>query len=116
MADKDNERVKAYYASIWDDPDAGGEVVFANTAREAKKEAWGLDFTAFCDSYIYLRVNRWKELDGCEKLTEREMALKKWQNGWWWDSDEPSFDDYGEHTDEDFLAWYDERHEAKSNE
>lgn len=99
--------MKAYYASIADDDDAGGEVVFANTAQEAKQKAWGLDFTAFCESYIYLRVRRWKDFDDLEKLSERDMALKKWQNGWWWDSNEPRFDDYEEHTDADFLKWWD---------
>jgi hypothetical protein len=96
--------MKAYYAYIADDDDAGGEIIFANTAQEAKKMAYGREFTSNLESYIYLRVRRDERYDGMEKLSPAELALHQWKDGWrWLDADYPDPD---EATDQEFLEWH----------
>lgn len=96
--------MKAYYAHIVDDEDAGGEIIFAKTAQQAKSMAYGREFTANLESYIYLRAKRDKRYDGMEKLPEAELALHQWHDGWrWFDMDYPDPD---EATDQEFLDWY----------
>lgn len=96
--------MKAYYLSIKDNDDAGMQVVFANTAKEAKRLVSG-EVHDNLEEYIYLRVNRAKRYDGMENLSRAELALKQWQDGWQWFDlyDVPNPD---ENTDAEFLAWY----------
>ena len=57
--------MKAYGAYIADNWDIGTTVVFAETAKEAKKNAFHSSY--FCDfefEYIDIRVRRYPELDG----------------------------------------------------
>lgn len=96
--------MKAYYLSIKDEEDAGGEIVFANTAKEAKKQAYGSDFAANAESYIYIRVHRDKRYDGMENLSRAALALHQWKDGWrWFDTEYP--DPY-DATDAEFIEWY----------
>jgi hypothetical protein len=98
--------MKAYYAHIVDDDDAGGEIIFAETAQKAKSMAYGREFTANLESYIYLRATRSPEYDGMENLDSAHLALQQWKNGWrWFDIDYPDPDTA---TDEEFLKWYKE--------
>ena len=104
--------MKAYYIDIKDDPDQGGHIVWANSVKEAKPRVNESDL--IYDRYTDVQCKRYPAFDNLEHLTKRELALKQWQEGWWFDSDEPMFDDYEENTDADFLAWYDKRHEVKA--
>lgn len=94
--------MKAYYLSIRDDPDQGGQIVFAKTAREAKTK---LTDDLIYDRWIDLEAHRAKEYDDMENLSDAELALVKWKNGWWWDGKYPDPDT---DTDEEFLQWYKE--------
>lgn len=100
--------MKAYYIDIKDDPDQGGHIVWDTSVKNAKKRVNESDLQY--DSYIDVQCRRYKAFDGLEHLTKEQLALKQWQEGWWFDSDEPMFDDYEENTDEDFLKWYRKRH------
>ena len=102
--------MKAYYVSIPEDPDQGGYIIWAKTAREARKYTGDLQY----ERWIDVTAKRYPEFDDKENLTKRELALEQWKHGWWFDSDEPTFDDYEENTDADFLAWYDKRHEVSA--
>lgn len=96
--------MKAYCVSIKDDDDAGAEIVFATTAREARKKAWGSDFTSFAESYIYVVAHRDKRYDDLEKLSEAELACKQWRDGWqWFDRENP---DTETASDAEFIKWY----------
>lgn len=97
--------MKAYYLSIKDNDDAGQEVVFANTAKEAKKLVSGNVYDNL-ENYLDLRVNRAKKFDGMEDLDAAHLALKQWKWGWgWFDMEYPDPD---EATDAEFLKWYEE--------
>lgn len=99
--------MKAYYIDIKDDPDQGGHLVFDTTVRNAKKRVNESDLVY--DSWLDVQCRRMPEFDGMENLSEAELALAKWHNGWWWDSGEPTFDDGEENTDQDFLDWWEGR-------
>lgn len=97
--------MKAYYLSIKDDDEGVMAVVFANNAKEAKKQIYGsymMDY--WSGEWIYLRVNRAKRYDGMENLDAAHLALQQWHDGWrWFDRDYPDPD---EATDDEFLEWY----------
>lgn len=97
--------MKAYYISIDDNPDAGGNLVFANNYREAKQPSNTGDL--MYERWIDIRCRRMPHFDGMENLSERELDLAKWRNGWWCCSNEPVFTDDEETTDQDFLDWWD---------
>lgn len=99
--------MKAYYIEIRDDPDQGGHLVWDKTVKAAKVRVNESDLVY--DSYVDVRCRRYPSFDGMQGLSKRDLALEQWKQGWWFDSDEPMFDDYEEHTDADFLAWYDKR-------
>ena len=98
--------MKAYYLSVKDEDDAGQAVVFANTAREAKKQVFAHDdlVMALDGGWVNLRVNRAKSYDGMENLSEAELALHQWRNGWRWFDWHDMPDD--EATDEEFIKRY----------
>ena len=103
--------MKAYILEMKDDPDEGSEIVFANTAREAKNQAIGKDFYEMSGDWLSLRVRRYKSFDGMEKCTKAEIALKQWQDGWWFH--ESGYLSPDEWTDEQFLEWYNKTFEVK---
>lgn len=96
--------MKAYYLSIKDNDDAGAQVVFANTAKEAKKKVNGWVHDNL-ENYLDLRVNRAKRYDDMEDLDQAHLALEQWREGWqWFDMyDQPDQDTA---TDDEFLDWY----------
>lgn len=97
-------KMKAYYLDMKDDPDAGAEIVFANTVREAKKQAIGKDFYEESGEWIYLQCKRIKKFDGMETLSKMELVKECWRDGWWFS--EGNCPDTDESTDEDFYKWY----------
>lgn len=97
--------MKAYTLSIKDNDDAGQQVVFAETAKAAKRLVSGYVWDNL-ENYLDLRVNRSRDYDGMENLSPAELALKQWRNGWqWFDIDYPDPD---EATDAEFMVWYQE--------
>lgn len=99
--------MKAYCLSIKDEDDAGKAIVFANTAKEAKKQVFGHDelVEALQGGWIDLRVNRAKIYDGMENLDSAHLALHKWKDGWFW-FDLYDMPDPDEATDAEFIEWY----------
>ncbi len=98
--------IKAYYLSVKDEDDAGGAIVFAETAKEAKKQVYAHDtlVDALEGGWINLLVHRDKSYDGMEKLSPAELALHQWKDGWrWFDLNYPDPD---EATDAEFIEWY----------
>lgn len=57
--------MKAYYLTIKDDDEGVVDVVFADTAKEAKKLVWQTDIVDYWGGeWTYLRANRAKKFDG----------------------------------------------------
>lgn len=105
--------MKAYYLSVKDEDDAGQAIVFASTAREAKKQVFAHDelVMAMDGEWVNLRVNRAKRYDGMDKLSSAELALHQWKDGWrWFDHDYPDPDTA---TDQEFLDWYNKTFKVK---
>lgn len=96
--------MKAYILEMRDDPDAGCEIVFANTAKEAKRQAIGKDFYEMSGEWLELRVRRLKKFDGMERLSKAEIAKECWRDGWWFF--ESGYPDPDEATDQEFYDWY----------
>lgn len=99
--------MKAYKLSVKDDSDQGEEIVFAQTAREAKNN-WTRYLDA--DNFLDKLVHRAPEFDGMENASDMELMTKQWQEGWrWYDCyDVP---DVEEDTVEDFQAWFRKEYE-----
>lgn len=97
--------MNAYIAGVKDDDDAGNELIFAKTAKEAKKIAWTTDLADNADSFIDIYVKRYPEFDGMENATKEELALKKWYEGFFW-LDRTGMPDCDTATDEEFLYWW----------
>lgn len=94
--------MKAYILHEKHNEDKGQVVVFAETANKAKAQVYSTDLDP--DDFIDVRVNRAPEFDGMEKLGMRELDLKKWREGWWFEMGD--FPDPDEATDEEFYeAW-----------
>lgn len=96
--------MKAYILEMKDDSDAGCEIVFADTAKGAKKQAIGMDFYEMSGEWLELRVRRYKHFDGMEKSSKAEIAKEQWRLGWWFH--ESGYPDPDEATDAEFLDWY----------
>ena len=104
--------MKAYYLSIKDDDDAGCAIVFANTAKEAKKQVYAHDMLvdSLEGGWTSLRANRARSYDDLENLSEAELSLAQWKDGWrWFDMDYPDPDTA---TDKEFLEWYNDNFPA----
>ena len=98
--------MKAYYLTIKGDDEGVTDVVFANTAREAKKLVWQTDLVDYWQGeWILLRANRAKKYDGMEHLSDIEMKLFQWKEGWRY-IDLYNMPDPDEATDEQFIEWY----------
>lgn len=92
--------MKAWCVSIKDDEDQGMLIVFAENRNEARSKTGDLMY----DNWIDIIAVRDKRYDGLEKLTEAELALRQWRDGWrWYDMDYPEPEDA---TDAEFLKWY----------
>lgn len=92
--------MKAYYLTTTEEEE--GAIVFANTVREAKTKIFSTDI--WFDNWIDVRARRDKRYDNMEKLSEAELALHQWRDGWrWFDYNYPDPDTA---TDAEFLDWY----------
>ncbi|MFE7720115.1 hypothetical protein ACFU44_13860 [Nocardia rhizosphaerihabitans] len=95
--------MKAYKLHIRDNDDADAQIVFANTAKAAKRLVHG-EVWDNLENYIDLRVNRAQHFDDMENLDTAHLALEQWKQGWiWFDMDYPDPDDT---PDEKFIKWY----------
>lgn len=105
MTDIGSKPLKAYALSVKDEEDAGEMIVFANTANEARKQAYGTDLSDAADGeWIRIQAHRDKRYDGMENLSNAELAMHQWRDGWrWFDVNYPDPD---EATDDEFLKWY----------
>ncbi|VDG31525.1 hypothetical protein MUDAN_DOGOELCO_03370 [Lactiplantibacillus mudanjiangensis] len=68
--------MKAYRLSIYDFPDAGNAIVFANSVSAAKTKAYQPDVCGYeidPESWTDIRAVRFKELDGMENKTSAEI-------------------------------------------
>lgn len=94
--------MKAWRLEITTDPDQGNLIVFANTRDEARSLTGDLMY----DRWVDISATRFKQLDGMEKLSQREIDYILWrEHGWrWFELDSP---DEEETTDEQFYEWYD---------
>lgn len=92
--------MKAYSLGLYSNDDAGNEVVFAETAKEAKGKVLNLE----PDSFIDLYAHRAPEFDGMENYTHKELMKEKWRNNWWFDIGTPP--DREDETDAEFYEWY----------
>lgn len=93
--------MKAYILSVKNDDDQGQQIVFAKTAREAKKNwHWYLD----ADSFLDKLVHRAPQFDDMENATELELMTKQWQEGWRW-FDNYDVPDVETATVEEFQEW-----------
>lgn len=100
--------MKAYCVSIKDDEDQGMLIVFAENRNQARQQTGDLMY----DNWIDIIAVRDKRYDGLEKLTDAQLALRQWRDGWrWYELDTPEPE---ETTDEQFTEWY-ESHFAKNN-
>lgn len=98
--------MKAYLLSVADSYDDPQQIVFANTAKEAKKLVHGEVYDELMSNhrYIDLRVKRYKHYDGMENLSPAQLAFQQWQDGWrWYDLDYPDPDTASE---QEFMEWY----------
>lgn len=94
--------MKAYYIDIKDDPDQGGYLVWDTTVRKAKKRVDESDLQY--ESWLDVQCHRMKRYDGMEGLSDSQLALVQWHDGWWWDNAPPTDD--GDTSDEEFLKWW----------
>lgn len=76
--------MKAYKVYDTEDHEGYQDIVFAETAREAKKQGRTLDSCVDAE-YINIRVNRLPFLDGMENRSEQEILYIALMNGWWHD-------------------------------
>lgn len=94
--------MKAWILSVINEDDQGQEIVFADNAAQAKKKIRYTDL--YAESWIYIRVRRYRELDDMEEASEFEKHLVQWRNGWnWYDESTPDPDIT---SDEEFKIWY----------
>lgn len=96
--------MKAYVLSLKNDDEGFSEIVFAETSKAAKKMIYRTNLGDMVEEWIDIRVHRDKRYDGMENLSDAELALKQWRDGWGWiDMDPPDAD---EATDEEFFEWH----------
>lgn len=76
--------MKAYKVYDVENYEGYEDIVFAKTAREAKKMWSTLDSCADAE-YINIRVNRLPFLDGMEDRTKEEVLYVAMLNGWWYE-------------------------------
>lgn len=98
--------MKAYCLSIKDNDDAGALVVFADSAKDAKKQYGISDDISIAaqEDWTSLVVRREKRYDDMENLSNAELAMHQWRDGWRWF--DVNFPDPDEATNEQFIEWY----------
>ncbi|WP_321388979.1 hypothetical protein [uncultured Enterococcus sp.] len=96
--------MKAYIVGVTSDPDSGEEIVFANTAKEARQKADCMDLTDYAESWIDIFAKRYPAFDDMENSSEDEIALKKFREGWNW-FDRLNQPEEETTTDDEFFDW-----------
>lgn len=96
--------LKAFLVEDVSCPDAGQEIVFAQTPNKAKMKS---NLYQYCDDYTNLRARRYPDADGYESKPDVELQLLLWRNGYtYYDihpSDQPNPDTA---SDDDFRTFY----------
>lgn len=95
--------MKAYLVGVTSNSDSGQEIVFANTAKEARKIADGMDITDFAENWIDIYATRQPSFDDMENKPD-EIALKKFRDGWTW-LDRSGCPNPETATDDEFFEW-----------
>ncbi|HAA4734149.1 TPA_asm: hypothetical protein GEU45_05885 [Listeria monocytogenes] len=96
--------MKAYVVGLYSDSDAGQEIVFAETAKNAKEKASKLDISEEAESFIDLYAKRCADFDGMENASAESVLLKQFREGWcFFGFGQPNCESA---TDEEFLKWY----------
>ena len=95
--------MKAWYLELDNDPDQGMFVVFSNTRNGARNQADSNDL--IYDRWIDIRATRAKRYDDMEHLSEEELHLKLWHDGWRW-FDRYDMPDEETASDADFINWH----------
>ncbi len=94
---------KAYLLGLRNDDDAGNELVFAQTAREARKQIYSTDLDP--ENWIDVTAHRAKKWDHLFGSSRKEQYKAFWRDGWWFH--QSGCPDVDEATDEQFYEWYD---------
>lgn len=110
MPSDTTKKIKAYYVSLRNDDDAGGGIVFATTAQEARGQYHIYDLDP--ESRIDVQAHRSKHFDGMEKLTRAELYKECWREGWWFH--QTGSPDVEEATDAEFYEWYESVYGSKN--
>lgn len=84
--------MKAYKVYNTENYEGYQDIVFAESAKEAKKRWRTLDSCEDAE-YINIRVNRLPFLDGMEKRTMKEIMYVAILNGWWYEIDDKKYDE-----------------------
>lgn len=99
--------MKAWYLEVKDGDD-GRIVVFANTRNEAR--SWADSKDLMYDRWIDIEARRATKFDGLEKLSQKELDMVLWRDGWeWLDFSTPEPE---ETSDAEFIKWYEDNFEA----
>lgn len=97
--------MKAYQVDLYNDPDAGSEIIFAKNTKDARKLAHDTDLARENDhDFIDVKVMREPAFDNMENATDEEMLIKKWHEGWWF-GDVSYPPKPGEISNAKFLEW-----------
>jgi|SRR5690625_3390328 len=76
--------MKAYEAYDEHHPEGYKDIVFAETAAEAKKKAFSTGSSCQEAEWIDLRVRRLPYLDDMESCSEKKIRYITLINGWWY--------------------------------
>lgn len=96
--------MKAYVLYDAYDQEHGWDVVFAETAKQAKKKTGYTPIDV--DQYIDLRVKRYPAFDGMQDANELQLAEAKWREGWWFNDMASIPPEPETSTTKEFIAWY----------
>ena len=95
--------MKAWYLENRNDPDQGSFVVFAETRNKARALADSYDL--MYDSWLDISATRAKRYDDKADLSEEELHLALWHDGWRW-FDHYDMPDEETASDADFINWH----------
>lgn len=79
--------MKAYKVYNLNDWEGYQDIVFAETAKEAKKKGFKTSNLLYDSDWIDIRVNRLPFLDGMENRDKKEIMYVAILNGWWYEID-----------------------------
>lgn len=97
--------MKAYKIYDATNDENGCDIVFAQTAKQAKKMTGYTPVEV--DNYIDLRAVRYPNFDGLENASELELSDAKWRDGWiWYGHNHLEMPNPETATSKDFIEWY----------